>query len=203
MANLTTIILGIIVIAFFIQMTSAQFEAAFIFDPAKALSEPWRFITSMFLHGDIMHILFNGYALFLFGSILERKVTSKDYLIIFFLGGLVGGFSYFLTILLGIIPPIPALGASGAIYAILGAVAMLLPDLRIFVWFIPMKMKHAAILWIVLEFMGAFNPASGIASAAHLGGLLFGLAYAYFYKKNDYVPPQWNMDYRSSDQWED
>ncbi|MBI5046582.1 rhomboid family intramembrane serine protease [Candidatus Micrarchaeota archaeon] len=107
---------------------------------------------------------------------------QKNYLIIFFGAGIVGGILYYLTYVLGMIPPIPALGASGGIYGLLGAVAMLLPDMVIYVWFVPMRMKHAAILWAVLEFLGTFDVSGGIASAAHLGGLFFGLAYAYYLK---------------------
>ena len=182
MANLSTYLLMIIGLLFILQLTIPMVTEVFIFDPQLAITEPWRFVSSMFLHGGMMHLFFNGYALFLFGSILERRISKKDYLIIYFGAGLVGGFLYYATYLLGIIPPIPALGASGAIFGILGAVAILLPNLRIFVWFIPMSMRQAAIFWFALEFIGTFNIGSGIASAAHLGGLIFGLAYAWYLK---------------------
>jgi membrane associated rhomboid family serine protease len=182
MANLSTWLLAIIGIVFVFQLMSDSVTNAFIFDPAVALTQPWRFLTSIFLHGGLTHIFFNGYALFMFGSILETKVSKKDYLIIFFGAGLLGGILYYATYLLGIIPPIPALGASGAIYGLLGAVAVLMPDLRIFFWFFPMKMRDAAILWFLMEFLGTFDVSSGIASAAHLGGLIFGVVYAWYLK---------------------
>lgn len=195
--NISTYLLAIIGIAFLFQMmtggVNGSFTEAFEFNPLLAVQEPWRFITSMFLHGGIMHIFFNAYALFLFGSILERKVSSRDYLILYFIAGIIGGLAYYLTYLLGIIPPIPAIGASGAIFGILGACAVMFPELRIFVWFFPMKMKHAAIFWVIVEFLGAFDVNSGIASAAHLGGLLFGVAFAMYLKKKeteDYYMPQ-------------
>lgn len=190
MANLSLYLLLTIGVIFVLQMMSGGVTELFVFAPTLALTEPWRFLTSIFLHGSMMHLFFNAYALFLFGSILERQIRSKDYLIIFFASGLLGSFLYYSTYLLGIIPPIPALGASGAIYGILGAVAVLLPNMRIFVWFIPMRMREAAILWLVIEFLGTFNVSSGIASAAHLGGLLFGLAYAW-YLKNKAKETQW------------
>ena len=177
-------LLAIIGIVYLIQLTVPGFTEQFIFDPLKAFSEPWRFVTSMFLHSpeSFLHILFNAYALFMFGTILENKVSVKNYLIIFFGAGIVGGFLYYLTYVFGIIPAVPALGASGAIYGVLGAVAMILPELPIFVWFIPMRMKHAAILWVIIEFIGTFNIASGVASAAHLGGLIFGALFAWYLK---------------------
>jgi len=186
MVNLSTKLLVIIAVIFILQLLDFGITSAFIFDPSIAFLEPWRFITSMFLHADTMHIFFNAYALFLFGSVLERKVNQKDYLIIFFGAGLLGGLLYYATYLLGIIPPIPALGASGAIFGLLGAVAVLLPNLRIFFFFIPMSMRHAAILWFIIEFLGTFDISSGIASAAHLGGLIFGIAYAWSLKKKQY-----------------
>ena len=181
-SNPSLYLLAIIGICFILQSVIPSFTNSFIFDPLKAFSEPWRFVSSMFLHGSFIHLFFNAYALFMFGTILENKVSVKKYLIIFFGAGIVGGFLYYLTYIFGIIPAVPALGASGAIYGVLGAVAMILPELPIFVWFIPMRMKHAAILWVALEFLGTFDISSGIASAAHLGGLVFGLLYAWYLK---------------------
>ena len=187
MANLSTYLLAFIGLMFILQLIYPPVTDALDFDPTLALSQPWRFISSMFLHAGFLHIFFNGYALFMFGSILERKVSSRDYLIIFFGAGIIGGLSYYATYLLGIIPPIPALGASGAIYGILGAVAMLLPDLQIFFFFFPMKMRYAVLFWLVLTFAGAFDASSGVADAAHFGGLVFGLAYAWFLTRR---PPE-------------
>lgn len=160
----------------------------FYFHPLLALSEPWRFLTSIFLHGSFTHLFFNMFALFLFGTILERKVGSKEFLKIFLLGGIIGSLIYFLTIVSGIASPVPALGASGGVYAILGALAILTPNLTIFLFFIPMKMRQAAIVWVIIEFFGVFNAGSGIASAAHLGGLIFGIIYARRLKKKIYEP---------------
>jgi hypothetical protein len=185
------IILIVLIAVFLVQLSSDAFTDLFIFDPLTATSEPWRFLTSMFLHGDITHIFFNGYALFIFGSVLERRIGLKDYLIIYFGAGFLGGLLYYITYLLGIIPPIPALGASGAIYGILGAVAILVPNLTVFMWFVPMPIRYAAIAWFAIEFLGTFDVSSGIASAAHLGGLIFGLAYAWLIKSVSYEPPHW------------
>ncbi len=204
--NLSTALLAVMGIAFLFQMVSVDFTAAFIFIPTIALQEPWRFISSMFLHGDMMHIFFNAYALFLFGSILERKISQRDYLIIFFGAGIIGGLLYFAmsltefasmcTTISGGEIPCPALGASGAVYGLLGAVAVMLPNMRIFVFFMPMPMRYAAILWFAISFFGTFtDDGSGIGHAAHLGGLLFGIAYAWFLSRKGtqetyYIPPE-------------
>ncbi|MDD5339842.1 MAG: rhomboid family intramembrane serine protease [Candidatus ainarchaeum sp.] len=168
-------------IVFVLQLIIPPLTGAFIFDPALALSQPWRFVTSMFLHADPTHIFFNGFALLMFGPLLERKVSARDFLIIYFGAGLLGGLLYYLTYAVGIIPPIPALGASGAIYGILGACAVLFPDVRIFfMGIVPMSMRTAAVAWFLMEFLGTFSIDSGVASAAHLGGLIFGLACAWY-----------------------
>jgi len=169
-------------------MIFPYFTEMFYFDPSLALSEPWRFFTSIFLHGSFSHLFFNMFAFFLFGSILERNIGRIEFIKIFIAGGVIGSILYYLTILTGVAPPIPALGASGGIYAILGALVILTPNLTIFLFFIPMKMKNAVFVWIIIEFLGVFNTMSGIASAAHLGGLFFGLGYAYLLKKKIQEP---------------
>ncbi|MGB9635300.1 MAG: rhomboid family intramembrane serine protease, partial [Candidatus Micrarchaeia archaeon] len=158
---------------------------------AVALEQPYRFITSIFLHGGFAHIFYNMFAMFMFAPLLEHKVGTKHFIIILLLSGITGSVLYYITVLLGIIPPLPALGASGAIYGILGALSILMPDLVIYFWFFPMKMRNAAILWILIEFIGSFNPYSGIASAAHLGGLLFGIAYANLMLKRQETYDEW------------
>jgi len=182
MSNLTTTLLAAIGIAFVLQLMFPFFTDALDFDPALALTQPWRFITSIFLHASLLHIFFNTYALFMFGSLLERKVSGLEYLIVFFGAGLAGGISYYMTYMLGM-TTMPALGASGAIYGIMGATAILLPEIRLFMLFFPMSIRQAAVVWIVLEFLGTFDTSSGIASAAHLGGLLFGLACGWYLQR--------------------
>ncbi|MGV8085811.1 MAG: rhomboid family intramembrane serine protease [Candidatus Bilamarchaeum sp.] len=184
MTNISTNLTIFIAICFVIQLLySPTFQLMFQLSPNLAILQPWRFVSSMFLHDpiDFIHILLNSYALIMFGSILERQISRKDYLVIFFGAGILGGILYWLTYVLGLIGPLPAIGASGAIYGLMGALAILLPDLTIFLWFIPIKMRYAAILWFFLELVGILQTSvSGIASAGHLGGLIFGVLYAYF-----------------------
>jgi len=182
MGRVSLYLLAAIALVFIIQLAVPGFTESYVFDPSLAIAQPWRLVTCMFLHADPNHILFNGLALFMFGTILDRQVSSKQFLFIYFGAGIFGGLLYYATYLLGIIPSIPALGASGAIYGILGTVAILLPDLKIFFYFIPMKIRYAVIVWIIIEFLGTFDISSGIASAAHLGGLLFGIMCGWYLK---------------------
>ena len=176
-------ILGTILFVYVLQMAIPGFTELFYFD--SPLLRPWVFITSCFLHGGITHLFFNCFALLMFGPYLERELGSKKFLILFLLAGIAGNITYFATMALGIIPPIPALGASGGIFGILGALAVIHPNMRILVLFVPMSIQTAAILWFVLELFGSFNTGSGIASAAHLGGLLFGLVFGKYYKTKE------------------
>lgn len=157
---------------------------ALYFDMAHP--NPWMWLTSLFLHGGLLHLFFNGYALLAFGPVLEQRLGSVRFLFFYLAAGLTGNLLFGLTIWLGIIPPIPALGASGAIYGILGALSILMPQITLLLFgLIPLPIRSATVLWIVTEALGSFNPNSGIGSAAHLGGLLAGLAYGWHFKKEE------------------
>ncbi len=176
-------LLGCIIFVFVLQTAVPGFTELFYF--SEPLSQPWVFITSCFLHGGITHLFFNSFALLMFGPYLEREIGTKKFIMLFLLAGIAGNLTYFLTIFMGIIPAVPALGASGSIFGILGALAVIKPNMRIFLLFIPMSIQTAAAIWFVLELIGSFNVASGIASAAHLGGLILGLLYGKYYKHKE------------------
>lgn len=179
-------LIGLIVLVFIIQVGTNITEMLY-FDPTLAIAQPYRFLTSVFLHGSFAHLFYNMFALAMFGPVLEKKIGSARFIELFIVGGIIGSVLYYLFVVLSISPPIPALGASGAIYAILGALSIIMPNMVIYFWFFPMRMRYAAILWIVLEFLGSFNPNSGIASAAHLGGLIFGIAYGWITSRREQI----------------
>jgi len=157
----------------------------FAFTPAYAFSRPWTFVTSIFLHQPyicdvtgscylyLSHIAFNMFALLIFGIYLEGIVKPRDFLLIFFLSGIIGNIAYMLT---ASDPTIPAIGASGAIYGIIGALAAIRPTAMVWVGYVPIPMVLAAILWGVTEFLGIFIPSS-VAHVSHLGGLIIGAIY--------------------------
>jgi membrane associated rhomboid family serine protease len=177
-------LLAAIMLFFIAQLSLPWFTDAFIFKPDLLLSEPWRIFTSMFMHSGLTHLFFNGFALLMFGPYLESIIGPRRFLALFFAAGLAGSLLYWLTYAIGIIPAIPALGASGAIYGLLGALAYLRPNMMIYMWFFPMQMYQAAFVWVLFGLYDTMNTASGIAGAAHLGGLFLGLAYAHFVKKS-------------------
>ncbi len=176
----------LILLTFVLQLTIPGFPQAFIFNPKTALTKPWVFVTSMFLHAGLEHLFFNLFALIMFGPLVESRIGSKEFLKIYFLSGIGGSVLYWLTIELGLAPAIPALGASGAIYGIMAAAAVYFPRLIVYSFgFIPLKMRDALILWFAMEFLGIFNPYSGIASAAHVGGIIIGYLYAKRLKREE------------------
>ncbi len=140
----------------------------------------WGIFTSMFTHTGFTHILFNMLTLYFFGSYLLKLTGWKQFLVIYLGGGLLGSIFYVLFSTL-ISPDVPglAIGASGAIFALGGTLAFLMPKMKVYIMFIPVPVP----LWIAVIGGGlimSFLP--GVAWEAHLGGLLFGLAAGYIIK---------------------
>ena len=177
--NATLVLVIVNVIIFLVQQLNPNFTEMFLLNSADVMARPWILVTSMFLHGGLAHLLFNMYALFIFGSLIERKIGTKRFVFIYFVAGIVA--ALFSTLFYA-----RALGASGAIMAILGVTIMLMPDLQVLFFFmIPMSLRTAGIIFALIDIAGLFYE-SGIANAAHLAGLACGLIYGYLLlrKKN-------------------
>jgi membrane associated rhomboid family serine protease len=139
------------------------------------LSQPWGIITHMFVHANFWHILCNMISLYFLGSLLIRLIGENKFLTVYFLGGIIGGLFYVF-----VLPPLkPAVGASGAIFALGGALAIMAPRLPVFMFFVPIPVP----LWIAILVFLLISFIPGIAWQAHLGGLLLGLGAGYYYKK--------------------
>jgi len=154
---------------------------------ASFLERPWTIVTNLFVHGGIWHLLFNMITLYFFGTFLIRLVGTRDFLFIYFLGGIVGNiffmlfaYFYFLTSPYSIV-----IGASGAVFALGGALAVLTPRLRVFVFPIPVPMPlWVAVIggFVILVFVG------GVAWQGHLGGLVFGLLAGLVLRRRVHTP---------------
>jgi membrane associated rhomboid family serine protease len=136
----------------------------------------WQTVTYMFLHGGPFHLLFNAYMLWALGKVIEVQWGTKSFLFYYFLCG-VGAAA--VNVLVEPHALSPVIGASGAIYGLLVAFAMMYPDAVFLVMFIvPLKAKHAVIFFAVLELMfSATANQSHIANLAHLGGMATGFLY--------------------------
>lgn len=166
-------LLVVTVLVFFLQMLVPGLTETLWFNPAHALSQPWGFFTSMFLHGGFEHLFFNMFALLIFGPILESRIGSNRFLGLYLVSGVLGSVGYLVT---GGVEP--ALGASGAIFGVLGALVALEPNMMVFVSFIPMPMWLAGIFWFFTETVYGIAGSTSIANFAHVAGLVVGYFYA-------------------------
>ena len=142
--------------------------------PACFQCMPWTIVTNLFVHANIWHILFNMITLYFFGTFLLRLVGTRTFLLIYFLGGIMGNIFFMIFANFGIraTPYDIVVGASGAIFALGGALALITPRLRVFVFPIPAPMP----LWVAV--IGGFVLISffpGVAWQGHLGGIVVGL----------------------------
>jgi membrane associated rhomboid family serine protease len=141
--------------------------------PSTWLERPWTLITNLFIHGGLWHIIANMLTLFFFGRYLCMMIGDARFLTLYFLGGIVGNFLY---ILLSSSDAV-VIGASGAIFAVAGALTVMAPKMRVFIIPIPAPLP----LWVAV--IGGFVILSffpNVAWQAHLGGLALGLAAGYF-----------------------
>ena len=190
-------IVGICIIVFVIQMVASGFTDAFLLDQSKPF-EIWRFISSIFLHGGLAHILSNMFALALFGIILEGIIGSRNFLIVYFTTGIFAN-----LIAINFYPS--SLGASGAIYGVLGALIMLRPKMTVWAFGMPMPMFIAGILWVGAGVLGVFMP-SNVGDIAHLSGiglgLILGIIYRSRYKESKFRENRVYLDEGNVRNWE-
>ncbi len=170
---------------FFLQFFVGRFSESTFFNylalrPVDVVTHfmVWQLVTYMFLHGGIFHILFNMLALWMFGVELERMLGTRRFLNFYFFCGIGAGVCVVLGAYFFGNPTVATIGASGAIYGILMANAMLWPDrIILFSFLFPIKMKYFVMIIGAIAFLGAFNTNSAVSDVAHLSGLGFGYLY--------------------------
>jgi membrane associated rhomboid family serine protease len=139
----------------------------------------WQLVTYMFVHGGTWHILFNMLALFIFGTPLERRLGSSEFLLYYFITGVGAGLATLIVNWYTGLAIIPVVGASGAIYGLLLAYATLYPDARLFIFgILPLRAPIAVLLFAGLAlFSQLTGTRNGVAHLTHLAGLVFGYLY--------------------------
>ncbi len=154
----------------------------------------WTFLTSMFMHGGIWHLFVNMLSLFFVGSLLQKILGAKRYLKFYLLSGLFAGLLFVLMSLVWMSDfNAYAVGASGALFGLIGLLVLLTPNLPVYLMFIPIpiKMKYAGpgmliVLWLISQAPLLFGGEQiSIGHTAHLGGFVAGLAYG-IYLRNKY-----------------
>ncbi len=145
------------------------------------LSEPWPYVTSQFLHGGWMHLIGNVWTLWIFGDNVEDRLGRVRFLLFYVVGGVLAGVVHTLSMRAS---PIPTIGASGAIAAVMGAYMVLYPRARV-VALLPipillMTFQVPAVmfmgLWLWMQVASGVAGAGGVAWWAHVGGFLVGIA---------------------------
>jgi membrane associated rhomboid family serine protease len=144
----------------------------------------WQLLTFQFMHSVPWpwHVLFNCLALYFFGRSVEETVGKKRFLLLYFGSGFVGGALQLLTTwALPHHSDFPVLGASAGIMGLVAAFATLFPmrDITFFIFFFPVTLRAQYLFWFLLAIsaFGTLVPFDGMAHAAHLGGLLMGVAF--------------------------
>ena len=191
----------ILIIIFILQIFINGFTDLFVLNNL-AYSQYWRFLTSIFLHSDITHLLFNLFALLFFGLSLERFLGSKRFLLIFLTSGIIAN-------VIAVNFYESSLGASGAIYGIIGALTIISPFIMVWAFGLIMPLFVMSILYVtadVLRTLGAFGP-SNIGSIAHLSGIVIGMIFGFLFKKrrikqlrskiniNEHILKNWEDNY--------
>lgn len=187
-----------------------MYELFSLFYPASPFFKPMQLVTHMFMHGSLMHLFTNMFALFMFGTVLERIWGPQRFLFFYFVTGLgamllhtavqafiIHNFSGSFTPALAALSQFPdaaaiyvtpTVGASGAIFGILIAFGTLFPNTELFLLFlpIPIKAKYFVAIYVAWElYMGlSMSQGDNVAHFAHLGGALFGFLLVKYWNRN-------------------
>ncbi len=194
---------GILIAFFVLQLVIPGFTDALVLNQkAQTDFEIWRYVSSMFLHGSADHLLFNLFALFFFGMVLEKTIGSRRFIYTYLVTGIIAN-------IISVNFYNSSLGASGAIYGVIGAVTMLRPTMMIWTFGAIMPMFLAATIYVIADLLrafGAFGP-TNVGSIAHLSGIAIGFIIGLYYRQKFKEPKDHKVevrfDERSMRNWED
>jgi uncharacterized protein len=175
------LIILICIVVFLLDHISNGFLSMYLaFNPDYVMQRPWTLLTYMFVHDyyNINHLLLNMLALFFFGMELEKRVGGTKFLEIYFLSGIVAALGQMM------IAGGSLVGASGAIYGVLGCLAIIAPEIRVLLFFIiPLSIRAAVVFFALMDYFLFLGASDNIAHMAHIAGLLVGLAFGLLMKK--------------------
>jgi membrane associated rhomboid family serine protease len=154
---------------------------------------PWQLVTYAFMHGGWTHILFNMFALFMFGGAIERTFGRAHYIIYYFVCAIVAALAQLIVVQWFTHGFYPTLGASGAIFGLLLAFGMLYPHEKMMLIFLPVPMPA----WLFVTgyaavelFMGVTGTQAGVAHFAHLGGMVGGIVLIQYWRGKLPIKPK-------------
>ena len=187
---MTTHLIIINVIVYLATKVNPEFmyENFSLFYPTTPWFKIWQPLSYMFMHGGFWHIFFNMYSLYIFGKAVEQIVGRQRFTILYFAAGFAAAAAQLgVQALDPAIQGVPTVGASGCIYGVIVAFAMIFPEARLTLIFPPVTLsaKWMAIIFIGIElFTGITGTQAGVAHFAHLGGALIGwLLIWWWYKR--------------------
>jgi membrane associated rhomboid family serine protease len=196
-ANVVFFIVGLVALNFhggeieakYFELSLAGIKAGYV----------WELLTFQFMHANWMHLIFNSIAIYCFGRSVETAIGGARFLALYFSSGIIGGLVQTLFFLL-MGQDGSVVGASAGAAGLVGAFALMSWNERftLFLYFIPVSMRGKTLLWvtIALSVGGMLTPSSGIANAAHLGGILAGVLYVLLIVQGRLHFPQWRLTSR-------
>jgi membrane associated rhomboid family serine protease len=201
--SLTVTLIIALVVAFLVQLFVQRFYPQYPIEDWFALSlagiqklRLWQLLTFQFMHGGFLHILFNCLALYMFGRSVEETLGRAKFLTLYFASGFIGG--AFQLLLSWVFPQYfggPVVGASAGIMGLIAAYTTLFPmrDLTLFIYFFPVTLRAQYFFWLALAYaiFGMVFRFDNTAHAAHLGGLLMGVAYIKWSNNPEWQATSW------------
>ena len=157
------------------------------------LFRPWQLLTYGFLHGGWLHIFFNMFAVFMFGSAVEQLFGARRYLVYYLVCMVGAALMQLIVVSAANLPPAPVVGASGAVFGLLLAYGMAYPRRELIIFPIPVPIQAwlAVTIYGALElYLGVTGTASGIAHFAHLGGMATGFVLIRYWQSQRRRPRQ-------------
>jgi membrane associated rhomboid family serine protease len=192
MPAVTTLLIAANAGVFLLLVAAPGLLTSFALWPVGAGFQPWQLLTYAFLHGGLFHIAFNMFALYMFGSAIERVFGPRRYLAYYLVCVLSAAIAQLLTAALsGAV--YPTVGASGGVFGLLLAYAIYFPHSRIMLIFppIPMPARIFVVVYAALElFLGVTGTEEGVAHFAHLGGLVGGFIMLRYWRS---TPAGWRQ----------
>jgi membrane associated rhomboid family serine protease len=152
-------------------------------NPLELIFKPWTLFTYMFVHYEFFHFIFNILVLYWFGKLFLYFFNPRQFMGVYFLGGLSGAVVYFISyntvpVLYSYFPSSILMGASASIMALLFTVARYRPDFTVHMLFFgPVKLKYIALIYVLIDLISISSLNNAGGSLAHLGGAAFGFIY--------------------------
>lgn len=178
--NAVSVIIGINVLMFLLTSLIKNTDIFFGLVPAAVFNSKtyWQFFTYQFVHGSFFHLFFNMLALFFFGTPIEKKAGTKEFVLYYLTAGTLSGvFSFAVYVMTGEYLTV-LIGASGAIFAVLLLYAVLYPRSVIFLWgILPIPAPLLILGYGIVELIGIFSSYDGVAHLTHFIGLVIGWLY--------------------------